>query len=53
MQIKWMDGKGWALCGNEKVDAKRGSMMCKVKGRIDKLGHYDVEKKGRMEKRAI
>ena len=35
------------------MDAKEGIMMCKVKGRIDKRGHYDFEKKGRMEKRAI
>ena len=48
-----MQMKGWALCGNIKVDAKVGIMMCKLKGQIDKGGHYDVEKKGWMEKRAI
>ena len=26
-------------------------MMCKLKGRIDKGVHYDVEKKGWMEKK--
>ena len=26
--------------------AKGGIMMCKLKGQIDKGGHYDVEKKG-------
>ena len=26
-------------------------MMCKLKGRIYKAGHYDVEMKGWMEKR--
>ena len=25
-------------------------MMCKLKGLMDKRGHYDVEKKGWMEK---
>ena len=25
-------------------------MMCKLKGRMDKGGHYDVEMKGRMQK---
>ena len=25
-------------------------MMCKLKGRMDKEGHYDVEKKGWMQK---
>ena len=37
------------------MDAKGGIMMCKLKGRIDNGGHYDiyVEKKGWMEKRAI
>ena len=30
-----------------------GIMMCKLKRQIDKGGHYDVEKKGWMEKRAI
>ena len=28
-------------------------MMCKVKGRMDKGGHYDVEMKGWMEMRGI
>ena len=35
------------------VDAKRGIMMCKLKGRMDKIGHYDVEMKGWMQKEAI
>ena len=29
MQIKRVDGLGWALCGNQKVDGKGGIMMCK------------------------
>ena len=28
-------------------------MMCKLKGGIDKGGHYDVEMKGRMQKGGI
>ena len=43
MQIK---KGGWirrALCGSQSVDAKGGVMMCKLKGWIDKGGHYDVE----------
>ena len=28
-------------------------IMCKLKGRMDKGGHYDVEMKGWMEKVAI
>ena len=32
------------------MDAKRGIMMCKLKGRMDKGGHYDVEMKGWMQK---
>ena len=28
-------------------------MMCKLKGRIHKGGHYDVEMKGWMQKRVI
>ena len=28
-------------------------MMCKLKGRMDNLGHYDVEMKGWMQKRGI
>ena len=28
-------------------------MMCKLKGRMDKGGHYDVEKKGWMQKGGI
>ena len=31
------------LCGNEKVDAKGGNMMCKLKGQMDKGGYYDVQ----------
>ena len=33
------------------MDAKRGIMMCKLKGRIDKGGHSDVQMKRWMEKR--
>ena len=28
-------------------------MMCKLKGQMDKEGHYDVEMKGWMQKRCI
>ena len=35
------------------MDTKGGIMMCKFKGRIDKVGHYDVEMKGWMKKEAI
>ena len=35
------------------VDAKVGFMMCKLKGRMDKVGHYDVEIKRWMQKEAI
>ena len=46
----------WALCGNQKVDAKRGNKMCKLNGRCIRegimtckcksgcnRGHYDVQ----------
>ena len=33
------------------MDAKRGALsLCKLKGQMDKDGHYDVEMKGWMEK---
>ena len=32
------------------MDGKGGIMMCKLKGRMDKGGHYDVEMKGWMQK---
>ena len=35
------------------MDAKGGIMMCKLKERIDKGGHYDVEMKGCLQKGAI
>ena len=35
------------------VDAKCGIMMCKLKGWMDKGGHYDVEMKGLMQKGAF
>ena len=35
------------------MDGKGGIMMCKLKGRMDKGGHYDVEMKGRMPKGGI
>ena len=53
MQIKRVDGKGWALCGNQRVDAKGGIMMCKLKGRMDKGEYYDVEMKGWLQQGAI
>ena len=44
MQIERVDGQGWALCGNEKVDANGGIMMWKLKGRMEKGGHYANER---------
>ena len=32
------------------MDRKGGIMMCKLIGRLDKGGHYDVEMKGWMQK---
>ena len=32
------------------MDGKGGNMMCKLNGRMDKGGHYDVEMKGWMQK---
>ena len=44
MQIQRADGKRRALrCGNERVDAKGGNMMCKLKGQMGKGGHYDMQ----------
>ena len=44
MQIKRADAQGRALsCGNERVDAKGGNMMCKLKGRMEKRENYDVQ----------
>ena len=48
-----MDKGGHYECANEKVDTKRGIMMCKFKGWMDKGGHYDVEIKGWMQQGAI
>ena len=35
------------------MDGKDGIMMCKLKGRMEKEGHYDVQMKGWMEKGAL
>ena len=35
------------------MDAKGGILRWKLKGRMDKDGHYDVEMKGWMEKVAL
>ena len=35
------------------MDGKGGIMMCKLKGRMHKRRHYDVEKKVWMEKVAL
>ena len=43
VQTKRVDGQGWALCGNHKVDAKGGIMMCKLKGQMEKEGYYNLE----------
>ena len=32
------------------VDAKGGIIISELKGRMDKVGHYDVEMKGWMQK---
>ena len=40
-----MDGYGWALFGNQRVDAQGGIMMCELKGRMDKGGYCDVQMK--------
>ena len=51
VQIIKVDGNGRALCcGNERVDAIGGNMMCKLKGWMEKAGHYDVQMKGWMQK---
>ena len=39
--------------GNQRVDGKGGIMMCKLKRRMNKGGHYKVEMKGWMEKEAL
>ena len=41
------------VSGSQRVDAKGGIMMCKLKRWIDKGGYYDVEMKGLMQKVAI
>ena len=48
-----MDNRGWALCGNERVDAKGSNMVCKLQGRMDKGEHYDVEMKRWMQRVAL
>ena len=35
------------------MDAKGGIMMCKLKGWMNKGGHYKLEMKGCMEKEAL
>ena len=35
------------------MDGKGGTMMCKLKGRMNKVGHYKIEIKGWMEKEAL
>ena len=35
------------------MDGKGYIMMCKLKGRMDNRGHYDVEMKGWMQNRGI
>ena len=35
------------------MDAKRGNMICILKGRMDKRGHYDVQIKRWMQKGAL
>ena len=35
------------------MDGIGGNMMCKLNGRMDKGGHYDVEMKGWIENGAL
>ena len=35
------------------MDGKGGTMMCKLKGGMDKGDHYEVEMKGWLEKVAL
>ena len=35
------------------MDGKGGIMMCKLKGRMEKGGHYDVEMKGWIQRTGI
>ena len=35
------------------MDGKDGIMMCKLKGRMEKGGHYDAQMKGWMQKGAL
>ena len=35
------------------MDEKGGTMMCKLKGGMDKGGHYDVQIKTRIQKGAL
>ena len=54
MMLKLKGGcKRVALCGNQKVDANGGIMMCKFKRQMEKGGHYDMELKGWMQQGAI
>ena len=54
VQIIKVDGKGRALCcGNERLDAIGGNMMCKLEGQMDKGGNYDVDMKRCMQQEAI
>ena len=52
VQMQIVNGKGRALqCGNKKVDATGGNIMCKLKGQMDKGRHDDVEMKRRIQNR--
>ena len=37
-EIKRVDGKWRAICGNERVDATGGNSMCELKRQTDKRG---------------
>ena len=43
VQIQRVDVKWRAICGNERVDATGGDMMCNLKGQIGKGLHYDMQ----------
>ena len=43
----------WALCGNQRVDAKGGNKMCKLKGIWIRDRHYDVQMYEWMQKGAL
>ena len=43
----------WELCGNQKVDAKGGNKMCKLKGRWIREGIMTCKCKGGCKRGAL